>query len=421
MTVLSQTEIDAESERLSALRMQMLEMHPFWGYMLLQVRLIPALGLPSYMTTDEVRHIWFNPALTRELSLPELGFVLAHEVCHQVLATSARRQNREPLKWNMAADYAINAMVAEIPQPGSSSYWQESLYEMPEDGLYDPKYRDWIAEMIYEDLCRKKLKRRGVFVELTLPDVKGENLQMPDTLDHGGGIDLHLPIELNANQLETLQDRIKAAVETYYASSERGHLPLDLLRRTGALEPPKVPWQRLLHRFADAVLNTDDYSLARPNKRYLVQDLLVPGLYNETLRSVVVALDTSGSMRTEEIRQVAGEIRGIVPHTQDITLIVADCEIQQVIGFDELENFLQSGEFRGGGGTDHVCIFEYIAKHHLNPTLFIGLTDLCSHFPEKRPPYPVLWITPAYHGMAPWGKVISLDENLTDQSAGFTE
>ncbi len=407
MTSISQTEIAVEAGRLSALRMQMLEMHPFWGYMLLQMRLIPALELPTYAATDEVRHIWFNPALTRDLSLPELGFVLTHEVCHQVLATSSRQGGREPVKWNKATDYAINAMIAEIPMP-SANILQEKLYQMPKKGLLDPKYRDWIAEMIYEDLCRKELQSNVIYVELVLPDSKGGNLQLPGVLDHQGGIDLHLPLELTANQLELLRNRIQAAVENFTASADRGHLPKDLLRRTGTFEAPKLPWQRVLHHFADAALNTDDYSLARPNKHYRAQDMLVPGHYSDTICSVVVALDTSGSMTEDDIRLVAGEIRGIVPHTQNITLIVADCTIQQVIGIDDLENFLQKGKFCGGGGTDHVCVFEYIARHHLNPTLFIGLTDLFSSFPEKRPFYPVLWVTPECHGEAPWGKVITI-------------
>ena len=407
MTSMPQTDIDAESKRLSAVRMQLLEMHPFWGYMLLQMRLIPALNIPAYASTDEVRHIWYNPVRTRNLTLSELGFVLTHEVCHQVLATSSRRQGREELKWNMATDYAINAMIAQIPAPGQPA-GGKMLYQMPRTVLFDPKYRDWIAEVIYEDLCRKNLQIRAVPVHLVLPGASGENLPLPDVLDHQGGIDLHLPIELTANQLELLQNRIKAAVEHLHANSGRGHLPLDMLRKADALEPPKIPWQRLLHHFADAALNTDDYSLARPNKHYRTQDLLVPGQYSENLRSIVIALDTSGSMTKDNIREVAGEIRGIVPHAQDITLIVADCKIQQVIGIDDLEVFLQKSECCGGGGTDHVCVFEYINKQHLNPTLFIGLSDLYSRFPKKRPAYPVLWITPADHGTAPWGKIIPI-------------
>ena len=110
MIAITQSQIDAESERLAALRMQMLEMHPFWGYLLLQMRLVPALRLPAFAATDAINHIWFNPALTRDLDVRELGFVLAHEVCHQVLASMERRNGREEFKWNIATDYTINAM-----------------------------------------------------------------------------------------------------------------------------------------------------------------------------------------------------------------------------------------------------------------------------------------------------------------------
>jgi predicted metal-dependent peptidase len=82
--------------------------------------------------------------------------------------------------------------------------------------------------------------------------------------------------------------------------------------------------------------------------------------------------------------------------------------IQQVIGIDDLEDFLQKSEYSGGGGTDHVCVFDYIDRHRLNPTLFIGLTDLYSRFPPKRPAYSVLWITLEDHGTAPWGKIVSI-------------
>ena len=66
MTALTPSQINAESERLAALRMQMLEMHPFWGYLLLQMKLVPASELPAFAATDAVSHIWFNPELTRK-------------------------------------------------------------------------------------------------------------------------------------------------------------------------------------------------------------------------------------------------------------------------------------------------------------------------------------------------------------------
>ena len=98
MTKLPQEIIKTESERLAALRMQMLEMHPFWGYVLLQVRLIPTQSLPT-MATDCVRHIWFNPLFTQTLETRELGFVLMHQICHQVLESRETAANRSNGTW----------------------------------------------------------------------------------------------------------------------------------------------------------------------------------------------------------------------------------------------------------------------------------------------------------------------------------
>jgi len=408
MTEIDQPQIDAEAERLAAIRMQLLEMHPFWGYLLLQLRLVPALKLPTIAATDTIDHIWFNPALTRKLDMRELGFVLAHEVCHQVLASAERRDGREQFKWNMATDYAINTLVADIPIPGASQWGDNRLYRIPRGALFDSRYHNQVAEVIYEDLCRKELRIEPVELSVILPGANGMELNLPAISYHRGGIDIHLPRGLDADQREILRERIMAAVDNFHANYDRGDLPEYLLRRVKLLDAPKIPWQRVLHHFADTILNGDDYSLAHPNKHYLAYDAVVPGHYSETIGCLVVALDTSGSMTEQDIRAVAREIRGMVPNAQEVTLIVADSAIRQVIPLDGLDEILRAGAFRGGGGTDHVCVFDYIAHNHLNPRIFIGLSDLFSCFPKQKPPYPVLWLVPKHHGAPPWGKVIEL-------------
>lgn len=95
----------AEARRVSVLRMQMQELHPFWGYLLMQVRMVPSPGLPAFAATDCVRRVWFNPLRTRHLGLAQLGFVLAHEAGHQVTASAERRRGRDPHLWNCATDY----------------------------------------------------------------------------------------------------------------------------------------------------------------------------------------------------------------------------------------------------------------------------------------------------------------------------
>lgn len=408
-------EIETERNRIAALRMQMLEMHPFWGYMLLQIKLIAAVELPVFAATDCTRHIWYNPTLTKHLSAQQLGFVLAHEVCHQVFASQGRQYGRENHKWNCATDYAINIIVSDIEIPGSRSH--EKLYDLPNvsipglgevEVLHNPRYRGWLAEIIYEDLCKKAPKTQPSLTKIILTNAQGGKSPLPSISNHHGGIDIHLPVHLGIEEQNILKERIAAAVENYEATKQQGNLPFELLRQLGFLAEPKIPWKRLLHRYADMILGSDDYSLIHPNKHYWAEDLVVPGRHGEQVGKTVVALDTSGSMSEEELREIAAEIRGMIPNAEDITLIVADHEIQQVVPFNELESFLDKAEFRGGGGTDHVCIFDYIEKNKIHPRLFIGLTDLYSDFPIKKPPFPVIWITTESHGTPPWGKVITI-------------
>lgn len=439
--------ISKELDRFAAVKMQLLEMHPFWGYILLQMKIVPAVTLPAFAATDLIRHIWFNPLLTKDLSIREMGFLLLHEASHQILLNEERRKERDLFLWNQATDYVINDMIVEIKDVSGNEF----LYDMLSNVLYAPEYHGMIAETVYESLKREKKDEKEIFHPVVLPLVagsenmdendpkrpslqnndekkkknntaehpgsgdgeEGENgkiLRM-DVLDHKGGIDIHLPLETGREEQEHIKDRILAAIENFRVNHSRGDFPGGVLRKLGLLGEARIPWQKLLRRFVDQCLSADDYSLARPNKRLLTCDFIVPGKYGENISNIVIALDTSGSMENDTLIDLLTELKGILPETEEITLIVADATIRQVIPMEQMEEALKECSFAGGGGTDHICVFEYIRKHHLDPVLFIGMTDLYSMFPEQAPPYPVVWLVPRSHNGAPWGKVIELPEN----------
>jgi predicted metal-dependent peptidase len=416
---------DAEHRRIAALRMQLLEMHPFWGYLLLQLRIVPAPDLPAFAATDCVRHIWFNPGLTRHLDHEQLGFVLVHEVGHQLFMSSGRIAGRDRHRWNMATDYAINRIVAAIEAPSGGLLHRPPSGDIP--GLervrilMDSKYHGMIAETIYERLCREEIDA-PTLVKIVLrfggagsdAGDRGD-VSLPNLPDHGGGIDVHLPADLSDEQRELLKERIAAAVENWKAHGGRGDAPGALIRNLGILERPRVPWQRLLYRFAEHALARDDYSLARPNKRYLEHDAVVPGPYGERTGQVVVALDTSGSMSAGILRAVGAEIAGIAAHVEEMILIVADAKVQWVVPFDGFEEFIKAGKV-AGGGTDHRPVFAYMEEHRIRPRLFIGLSDLASRFPTSPPPCPVIWIVPQRHGKAPWGQVTEIASDPEQQA-----
>jgi len=410
-----------ERDRLSALRLQLIESHPFWGYLLLQMQLVFQADLPALAATDCMRHIWFSPVLTSRLPIRQLGFVMVHEICHSVFASMERRGSRNPHLWNCATDYAINRIVSEIRGPGA--FRSRALYEVPKiyvDGreqkiLLDPKYDGMIAETIYEALATEELQNPTMLVlRLDLPGTSGEGtggqtLELPDIADHGGGIDVHVPLPLSPSQREELADRIRGALATWQNMGRRGDVPLAEVCQLLPGRRARVPWPRLLRQFAGQALARDDYSLVRPNKRYLSEKIVVPGLFSESVNQVVVALDTSGSMDIGLLSQAIAEVARLSDLAPEILLITADAAVHQVIPAVRLPSFLRELKVKGGGGTSHLPVFAHIDEQHLEPDLFIGISDLETLFPIKRPRYPVLWLSPAHHATPPWGHVIEIE------------
>lgn len=424
----------AERKRLASLRFQLLESHPFWGYLLLQMKLIFQPDLPTFAATDCLHTIWFNPNLTQQLSFKQLGFVLVHEICHSVFASMQRRGNRDPHLWNCATDYAINRIIMQIPQ--TPSWSRKPLYELPviklgrssKSVLYDSQFDDMAAEMIYEKLAEEELQNPTmILLKLNLPgngeeegdysDGEGENnghgqrsIVFPNVSNHHGGVDVHIPIDLSPAQQEELFERIRAATEAWRKSSNRGHLPENEIRHL-LPQRSRVPWNRILRQYAAQALAKEDYSLARPNKRYLMNDVVVPGLHSESVNLVVISLDSSGSMNEEALGKAMAEISKISDLVSEVLVIVSDCKIHQVVNTNELPAFVKEMKVKGGGGTSHLPVFEYIAEKHLQPDLFIGITDLESHFPDKAPVFPVIWLTPEDTSEeAPWGRVIEIND-----------
>ncbi len=402
---------DGEHRRIAALRMRLLEDHPFWGYLLMQVQVVPMPSLPAIAATDCVKHIWYNPQLTCHLDLKQLGFVLAHELGHHVYATLQREQGRDRHLWNCATDYAINRIVASIPDP-AVSWPPRALYRVPSgkipgmgvlEILLDARFDGLAAEVIYDRLLQdggKGLPARGtVRVEL------GDGVILPNLPDHGGGLDVHIPGELSAEDRERMGDRLRAAVEHYRASESRGAIPLDVSRDFGQ-SAARVPWRRLLRAFVSQARSNTEYDARRPHRRWLDAGAFVPSWGGEATGLVVVALDTSGSMSARQLSQLCGEIRALAQEVTDLRLVVADARVQETVTLEQLEPWLARGKARSGGGTSHVPVFEWIQQQRLQPECFIGLTDLYSAFPTTAPAYPVVWVVPESHGTAPFGRVV---------------
>ncbi len=156
----------------------------------------------------------------------------------------------------------------------------------------------------------------------------------------------------------------------------------------------------MLHTYAGQTLLKEDYSLSPPHRRWLQYDIIRPSLRSEGIAQLVIALDTSGSTQPI-LEDFAAEIAKLHTHSEETLILTCDAAIHQVVKTKEVPAFLNSLTLRGGGGTSHRPIFQWLKDHHVQPDLLVALTDLHSVFPEEPPAYPVLWVTKEDHGTAP--------------------
>src|SRR5215469_10081320 len=123
------------SGRIQKARTALLLDHPFFGSLLFRLKDQPSLAVTT-MATDGVSLLW-NPEFVETLNAATLAGTLAHEVMHPSLHHHLRRSGRDPKRWNIACDYAINPLLLDAG------------LKLPECVLVDNRFRGMSAEQIY--------------------------------------------------------------------------------------------------------------------------------------------------------------------------------------------------------------------------------------------------------------------------------
>jgi predicted metal-dependent peptidase len=179
------------------------------------------------------------------------------------------------------------------------------------------------------------------------------------------------------------------------------------LRAFDELLQPRLPWRQLLVRFMMSVAR-DDYSFQRLARRE--GDALLPRLASGEV-NLVIALDTSGSIRSDEFAQFAAEVDALKGKIRARVTLHACDERLDPRGpwiYQAWEPLMLPKQIGGGGGTSFVPVFDWIAAAELRPDLMLYFTDAEGHFPATAPDYPVIWLVKG-RGKVPWGERIQLN------------
>jgi predicted metal-dependent peptidase len=199
-----------------------------------------------------------------------------------------------------------------------------------------------------------------------------------------------------------------AVAQADQAARGRGELPAGLGRTVEEVIHPPADWRSILRAFVSTHAR-NDYSWARPNRRYLAHGLYLPGLQSDELGDVVVAVDTSGSIGARELGLFASELSALLAaYDCRATILYHDSRVQKVETWTPTDGLLILTPI-GGGGTRHDCVFDWVLKTGFIAACVVCLTDLATRFPVPPPAVPVLW---AKVGDArvdpPFGQVIQL-------------
>ena len=371
--------IEDAKTRLSAARSILVISHPFFAQLVMRLRPFFSNQVPT-AGTDGV-YMAINPGFAASLTSKELQFVLVHEIMHCVLLHHIRRGERNPQKWNMAADHAINLMLVDMG------------FELPqkhaEHLCCDPQYAKMTAETIYDKMPDPPEQPPVMTGFVTDKGQLGKDPNAPqDGNEEGEGIG-----SKNEGSEEDWRAWAVAAAEN---ARQRGKFPAGLEGFIQDLVKPKVNWRDLLARFL--VKCNDDFSWTRPNRRYIHQGVYLPSKYDETLGDIVIAIDNSGSVSNKELQQFLSEMNAILNGLKPTSLIAmqVDADVQTYDTYLREELPVKMNlRVKGRGGTDFRPPFRRLEQEGIKPECFVYLTDMEGPFPED-PGYPTLWLSVNY-------------------------
>ncbi|MBZ5529787.1 MAG: VWA-like domain-containing protein [Acidobacteriia bacterium] len=416
--------------KLTRARTQLLLNQPFFGTLCLRLKLAPG-NLPT-MATDG-RRIVYDPAFVDALKPAELEAVLAHEVLHCALGHHCRRGERDPQIWNQAADLAINPILVS------------NGFALPAGALLDPAFDNLSAEEIYTRLLQRSKDESSATPEQT-PQPPGagsgggneQGAQGQQTSDSESSTQNPSAPNQDAsgNRAESQPPRLGGFGEVWDATDEQGgpasqaensrqqqewniaadqamrsakscgHEPANLDRPLNESRQPMQDWRAILRAFVAAIAPSD-YRWTPPNRRYVASGLYLPSVERTGLGTIVVGVDTSGSIGEEELKQFAGEISAISEEAkpEGIHVVYCDATVQSSQEFGPSESIQLKP--RGGGGTDFRPVFEWVNENQISPVCLIYLTDLCCYSYPPIPEYPVLWVTDSRR-TAPFGETVRI-------------
>ena len=452
----------AARELLEAARLSLSLKQPFFASVAYNMPFIENNKIPT-TAVDAKGNLYYNTKWVNSFSLEDATFELAHEVMHIVQRLWERRNEQSQHGiWNLAADYLADTSLVDagLSQSRVSKEmvteevmgWVHGEYDTVE-AMYkklleeqEEKQKD--CEACKED--REKLEGGG---ELKGEGEGGEVADAGDDAgegeggeegddgddagegegdDSGHGHKEHTcgnprqccaGVSADSSELspEEEQKWTEIVVNAKDLAIEKGNMPGSIGEQVESLTKSRVRWEDHIIAVGSKLFGRDRYTYSRPNRRGPALRMRLPG-HKPDGKTAIGAIDTSGSMSSEAVRECVSEYQAIMKLVgcSKLWLILHDVNVY-FSGWVQEADLTQLKMSRGG--TSHRGVFEVLNRTHDNPEfnlpkeenaqLLVAFTDLGTDFCEEPPDYTVVWAVPegSYPGIdcpVPFGKKIQI-------------
>jgi len=354
------------------------------------------------------RDEWYGRKFVKDLSEAELMFVVAHENYHKMyrhLTTWKKLHDIDHRLANQACDYVINLQLRNLDSSEkliAMPKYKDGLMRGKPMGLVDGRFANMNAKQVF-DILREEQEEGGG---------GGGDGEGFDDHDWGGAK------EMSEEEKKELERDIDQAIRQGIIAAKRaGEGAGGLDRELAELLEPKINWREVLRDFVKATCNAKDKSSWRKvNRRFLSGDVYMPSLVGEKIGSITIAIDTSGSIGSEEMSKFLSEVKAIAEEVNpsQVDLLYWDCEVagHEVYEGSAVSDIINATKPRGGGGTSPSCVSEYMKEKNMKPECIVVLTDgYVGDDWGTEWNAPVLWcIVGGNDVVAPNGKTVHIKE-----------
>jgi len=383
-------------------------------------QVVEAGVLPHDTAATNGRDSWYCREFIDRIRDSDLRFTQLHEQHHialEHLTTWEPLVKIDPDIANMAMDHVINVAIMDIDAG-------EGFVTLPlgEDGkvmcLYDTKYRGMDTQQVFNILYKEK-QEEGDGDEST-GDGSGDG-EPSDTggspASGSGGFDDHDwegAKELSKQEKNELGHEVAEALR-------QGSMAAGKMAGSGAevgfdkMLEPQVDWREVLRDFISATCAGRDFSTyARPNRRYMSTGVYMPSGVSQRVKTLVLAIDTSGSVSQTEISTALAEVKSIcdIVRPEKVTILYWGDYVVRREDYDEhnMDTLVDSTKPEDGGGTQVECVPEYMREHGIDAQAVIVFTDGCIYGGWGQWDVPVLWTVFNNKGCKPTvGKVCHIN------------